>query len=109
MALISCGECGEEISDRAPACPHCGVPLHVGGVPLRNAPSTVEKNPAAYGVMGAVFLILFMWLLMGLIFGLTIALWSTIPAALYGWVVGVKSANEHNARVVADRSSGRTN
>jgi len=27
MALISCPECGREISDKAPACPHCGVPL----------------------------------------------------------------------------------
>ena len=27
MALISCVECGKEISDRAKACPHCGVPL----------------------------------------------------------------------------------
>lgn len=27
MALINCPECGREISDKAPACPHCGVPL----------------------------------------------------------------------------------
>lgn len=27
MALISCPECGREISDRADACPHCGCPL----------------------------------------------------------------------------------
>lgn len=28
MALISCPECGNEVSDRAPACPKCGVPIH---------------------------------------------------------------------------------
>ena len=27
MALISCPECGKEISDRAECCPHCGFPL----------------------------------------------------------------------------------
>lgn len=25
MAMVSCSECGEKISDRAPICPHCGV------------------------------------------------------------------------------------
>ena len=24
MAIIKCNECGEEISDSAPSCPHCG-------------------------------------------------------------------------------------
>ena len=27
MALISCPECGKEISDKAPSCPSCGVPI----------------------------------------------------------------------------------
>ena len=27
MALIQCAECGKEISDKAPACPHCGNPM----------------------------------------------------------------------------------
>ena len=27
MALISCPECGKEVSDQAPACIHCGYPL----------------------------------------------------------------------------------
>ena len=26
MALIPCYECEREISDKAPACPHCGAP-----------------------------------------------------------------------------------
>jgi uncharacterized membrane protein YvbJ len=28
MALIKCGECGKEISDKAGACPSCGDPIH---------------------------------------------------------------------------------
>ena len=27
MALISCKECGKEISEKAKICPQCGVPL----------------------------------------------------------------------------------
>lgn len=32
MALINCPECGREVSDKAPTCPGCGVPIagHVG-------------------------------------------------------------------------------
>lgn len=29
MALIKCAECGREISDKAPACVHCGCPVSV--------------------------------------------------------------------------------
>jgi hypothetical protein len=27
VALIACPECGKEISDKAPTCPNCGVPI----------------------------------------------------------------------------------
>ena len=27
MALINCNECGHEVSDKAPSCPKCGVPI----------------------------------------------------------------------------------
>lgn len=51
MALIKCPECGKEISDKAPACIHCGCPIQ----PQRTAyqaktpPLTeeaVQRNPA---------------------------------------------------------------
>lgn len=29
MALIKCPECGKEVSDKAPACIHCGYPMHL--------------------------------------------------------------------------------
>ena len=29
MALIKCPECGKEVSDKAPACIHCGYPLSI--------------------------------------------------------------------------------
>ncbi len=27
MALVTCPDCGKEVSDRAPACPGCGAPI----------------------------------------------------------------------------------
>ena len=29
MSLIKCSECGNEISDKASACPHCGSPVYM--------------------------------------------------------------------------------
>ena len=29
MALIKCKECGNEISENATACPHCGCPVNI--------------------------------------------------------------------------------
>ena len=36
MALIKCEECGREISDRAPACIHCGCPISKNGSNIIN-------------------------------------------------------------------------
>ena len=53
MALISCSECGKEISDRATACPHCGCPLTTekeikkSSIPTENISVTYNKvSPA---------------------------------------------------------------
>jgi hypothetical protein len=37
MALVSCGECGREVSDKAAACVGCGAPI--GAAPVRTAVS----------------------------------------------------------------------
>lgn len=41
MALIRCGECGREISDKATACPQCGAPVSANAAPL---PQGVPAN-----------------------------------------------------------------
>jgi hypothetical protein len=44
MALAPCPECGREISDRAPACPHCGCPRAARDASRAIAPRT-ERIP----------------------------------------------------------------
>ncbi|TVQ86907.1 MAG: zinc ribbon domain-containing protein [Chromatiaceae bacterium] len=52
MALISCPECGGQVSDRAPTCPHCGAPI--AGVvnaasvaPAAAAAAASDQEPAS--------------------------------------------------------------
>jgi hypothetical protein len=47
MSLVHCTECGQEVSDHAATCPHCGNPLHAAPTaPPAVQPSvvTVKKN-----------------------------------------------------------------
>lgn len=44
MALISCPECGKEVSDRAVSCPNCGCPISSSIIPANSAISTVERS-----------------------------------------------------------------
>jgi hypothetical protein len=39
MALIACPECGNEVSDLAPTCPRCGVPILVESKLIVSAPA----------------------------------------------------------------------
>lgn len=41
MALVACGECGKEVSDKAPACPGCGAPT---AAPAAAAPPAKVKR-----------------------------------------------------------------
>lgn len=47
MALINCPECNKEISDKANACPHCGLPLEKEK-PINQK---IEKNAAASRIL----------------------------------------------------------
>lgn len=47
MALISCPECGREISDRADSCPHCGCPL-TQEPKIEYAPFTLRRESKAF-------------------------------------------------------------
>ncbi len=47
MALIPCGECGKQVSDKAAACPHCGNPI------ARGAPEPVPLDTGAADLASA--------------------------------------------------------
>jgi DNA-directed RNA polymerase subunit RPC12/RpoP len=70
MALIKCNECGQEISDKATACPKCGKPT--GLVIKRKSPSIAFLGNFFFGgwagyfyvgeyVLGVIFLITFIY------------------------------------------------
>lgn len=42
MALVTCGECGREVSDKAPNCIGCGAPIEASKAPV---PTSVELQP----------------------------------------------------------------
>ncbi|MEZ4467467.1 MAG: hypothetical protein R3F43_24245 [bacterium] len=48
-ALVTCEDCGKEVSPRAAACPGCGAPAHSGGVCVVVAPFGCGPGPAAAG------------------------------------------------------------
>lgn len=45
MALINCKECGSKISDKAPACVHCGGPLAASAAPPSAAAPKKKAKP----------------------------------------------------------------
>ena len=50
MALISCGECGKQISDKAGACPNCGAPVQqtqAASAPAAPKPEPPRTEPSA--------------------------------------------------------------
>lgn len=51
MALIKCPECEREISDQAPTCPHCGVPLKQTEL---NITTANESSTPVWGIIGII-------------------------------------------------------
>lgn len=47
MSLIKCPECGAMISDKAPACPHCGYPTASGGHPQETSATEAGTTTSA--------------------------------------------------------------
>src|SRR5207253_2669348 len=50
MALTTCGECGNQVSDRAASCPRCGAPVAAGPalLPAGGSPmAVVAPAPAS--------------------------------------------------------------
>ena len=60
MALIACRECGKEISDQAPACPHCGAPASAAQLavqPVKKPPTAPVWLQVVIGLFGAYLIV----------------------------------------------------
>ena len=44
MALISCPECGQQISDLAKSCPHCGFPINTQATSSISEEKTIQSQ-----------------------------------------------------------------
>ena len=62
MALISCPECGNQVSTAAPACPSCGFPVAAQMARAQSAPDTLlaEVRPSWWRFFWHLF---FFWLI----------------------------------------------
>ena len=45
MALINCPQCGKQVSDKAPSCPHCGLDMTVPNTPPKEETAIQEESP----------------------------------------------------------------
>jgi uncharacterized OB-fold protein len=83
VALIKCGECGREVSDKATTCVGCGVPLTAAEVSSRgrDARTTVTRRGGKWEAAGTVLVIV------GLIFYITTGEAFGGIAMLVGFVV----------------------
>jgi hypothetical protein len=59
MVLISCEECGTEISDKAPSCPKCGIPMSKESSQQSTIKNIDLKNEQKYNLLILICVILF--------------------------------------------------
>jgi hypothetical protein len=92
MALISCPDCGSEVSDRAPSCPKCGRPISTATVKVVTDSGPSAEAGGAYGAGFILAWIIFIvrspdWI-DGLIYGFFVAFLSWIYVA-YALIVAI--------------------
>lgn len=69
MPLINCRECGNEVSDKAPSCPKCGVPIAIiqenkaAGTQLHTIQETSKKFKLQTILSVFCLIIGFVWLI----------------------------------------------
>lgn len=78
VALISCPECGKQVSDSAISCPHCGGQLLRGPVPTKIG--ELKKSPAVGLIMLVFGSVLFFVSLLSFMLFLPLAIVLSIPA-----------------------------
>ncbi len=72
MALISCPECNNQVSNTAAACPQCGAPIaeamgsKAAGVPLTTVQETSKKLKLHIIIASILFWVGVVWLFVGI-------------------------------------------
>ncbi len=56
MAIITCPECGKDVSDKAAACPHCGAPITTTVNDRKPSKEEHSSSPILWIALGLVFL-----------------------------------------------------
>ena len=67
MALIDCPECGKEVSDKAPSCPHCGIVFKPRENPVSLDTFEESKTEKISGVVWGVLKFILFLLVSGVI------------------------------------------
>jgi hypothetical protein len=62
MALITCRECSQQVSDQAVTCPTCGAPTRTVTTDSGHAPSTKKKRSRKLWIGGLLVLAFVVWL-----------------------------------------------
>lgn len=59
MALISCAECGKEVSDKASSCPNCGAPISDNNSVVLNSETSAKTTRAGtkYELIGFILML----------------------------------------------------
>ena len=66
MTLVSCSECGKEVSDKATSCPNCGAPISGNSSVSLNPQSNVKVTRTGEKWEAIGFLLMFVGLVMAI-------------------------------------------
>ena len=99
MALINCPECGKEISDMAPACPHCGYSSNPATA-QKSFSEASKKNIKKWGIIGVIGITLMIMFIL-LIPKIKVAMLSAEEKCLYSGIVELRKdlLNEQSLQV----------
>lgn len=87
MALIKCPECGNDVSNKAPFCPHCGVPVSSREAPATRlviSPKKISDNSPA-----ADFMIVLAWILW--VGGVVISIFKANTSSVFNWLIFISN------------------
>jgi len=87
MSLIKCSECGQDVSDQAPNCPHCGVIINKTKEQVET--KKVDLNVNNFELTNKKWKKYYAWAIPMLIIG--------IPLFFFNLVTGMMGVNNMNA------------